>query len=271
MKLEVLLSVMNLNNKNYLSEMNINSDVIVVNQSKKWNYKEYKYNNKKIREISANEKGVGLSRNTALMRSNGDVVQFADEDMIFVDNYEDIILEEYNKNIKADIILFNVKSLNEKRPTYNIKNNKRVHLYECLRYGAVMISGKRNRMLEKNLSFSLLFGGGARFSSGEDSLFLYEAIKKGLKVYAVNKTIGYVKQEDSTWFKGYNDNFFIDKGAFFYVLSPMFCKVIALYFILKNHHKIKSSYSFFKEYLLILDGIKKMREGNLYEENNYSE
>ena len=36
-----------------------------------------------------------------------------------------------------------------------------------------------------HITFSLLFGGGAKYSNGEDSLFLKDCLKYGLVVYAV--------------------------------------------------------------------------------------
>ena len=69
MKIEVLASVMNKSNHDILKQMNLKTDAIIINQSNCFNYEEIMYNNNNIRFISFNEKGVGLSRNNALMRS----------------------------------------------------------------------------------------------------------------------------------------------------------------------------------------------------------
>ena len=95
MKIEVLASVMNKSNHDILKQMNLKTDAIIINQSNCFNYEEIMYNNNNIRFISFNEKGVGLSRNNALMRSNADIVVFADEDETFVDDYEKIIKYEF--------------------------------------------------------------------------------------------------------------------------------------------------------------------------------
>ena len=117
MEVEVLASVMNQTDNSIIEKMNIKTSAIIVNQCKRNNIQEVKSNNKNIKIISLNEKGVGLSRNTALMRATKDIVIFADEDETFVDDYEEIILNEFKNNSKADMIVFNVPSLNKERPS----------------------------------------------------------------------------------------------------------------------------------------------------------
>lgn len=251
MKIEVLASVMNQKDKKIIDKMNIKTDAIIVNQCSENKIELLEKNNNKIKIYNLNERGVGLSRNTALMRAQGDIVVFADEDSIFVDNYCDIIKQEFQKNTKADMIVFNVPSLNEKRPTYEIKKEKKVYKFNCLRYGAVSFAVKLNKIREYNLYYSLLFGGGAKYGSGEDSLFIYNFIKKGGRVYSSPRIIGYVKQEDSTWFNGYNDKFLKDKGVLFKHLLGKYAIFYKIYFLLKNKDVYKKN-GFFKT-------LKKMR------------
>lgn len=241
MKIEVLASVMNQKDKKIIEQMNIKTDAIIVNQCYENKFEIFKKNNNIIKFLSLNERGVGLSRNTALMRAQGDIVIFADEDSIFVDNYSDIIEKEFKKNAKADMIVFNVPSLNKKRPTYEIKKEKRVYRFNCLRYGAVSFAVKLNKIREYNLFYSLLFGGGAKYGSGEDSLFIYNFIKHGGIVYSSPKTIGYVKQEESTWFNGYNDKYLKDKGILFKHLLGKYAVFYKIYFLLKNKEVYKKN------------------------------
>lgn len=215
MTLEVLVSTMNKELNQTIKEMNIQSDAIIINQCDKWLYEEIEKDKNTIRFISCNERGVGLSRNNALMRSKGDIVLFADEDEIFEENYEKIILEEFQKHIDADLIFFNVDSLNSNRPIQKIKKEKKLHLYDVMKFGTVRIAAKREKIIENNIFFSLLFGGGAKYGSGEDSLFIKNCFDKKLKAYSSTKLIAKVKQDESTWFKGYNEKYFIDKGVLY--------------------------------------------------------
>src|SRR5690625_6873364 len=56
------------------------TDAIVVNQSNKNEITEFSYRNKKVKYISFNERGVGLSRNNALMRASGDICLMRSEE-----------------------------------------------------------------------------------------------------------------------------------------------------------------------------------------------
>lgn len=230
MNLQVLISTMNQKDHYLLEEMNIQSDAIIINQSNTNDFEEFEFRNNNIKLYSFKERGIGLSRNNALMRATTDIGLFADDDVIYNENYKKIIIDTFEKNPDADVIIFNVPSLN---PEINFKDIKKVHrvrLYNCLKYGAVRIAVKIESVRRANIYFSLLYGGGAKYSAGEDSLFLIEAIKKGLKVYATPQKIGEVKQESSTWFKGYNDKYFIDKGTWLANAFPVMKYPLAMYY-----------------------------------------
>lgn len=259
-KVQVLASVMNQKNQSILKKMNINTDAIIINQSDKTNEKIVSYKKNHIIFLTFNERGVGLSRNNAILRSSGDICVFADEDETFVDDYEQIILAEFKKNPKADMILFNVPSINPQQPTVHIRKRKRVRRYNCLRYGAVNIAVKTNKLKQKNIYFSLLFGGGSKYSSGEDSFFIYQCVKNKMNVYTSPEIIGYVKQEGSTWFNGYTDKFFEDKGAFFCCLSNRWSKFLGLQYAIRKHKMFSKDKSLFEIIKLINKGINDFKQ-----------
>src|SRR5699024_7943537 len=160
--------------------------------------------------------GVGLSRNNALMRATADICLMADDDMIYKDNYTDIVINAFKENPKADIIMFNVPIHKENGDTIvKVKKNERVRFYNSLRYGTVNIAFKKDSIIKKDVFFSLLFGGGARYGSGEDSLFIINSLKKGLKIYSCTEVIAEINDNGSTWFEGYNKKYFFDRGALF--------------------------------------------------------
>lgn len=256
MKLQVLMSAMNRKDHSILNEANIRTEAIIVNQCDHANYEKISHNGKDVLFLSFPERGVGLSRNNALMRSTADIVIFADEDVTYLDDYEETILSEFSKNPKADIILFNIPSTNPKRPGHIIKSKKRIRKYNCLKYGACKMAVRVDKIKFKNVYFSLLFGGGAKFSSGEDSLFLYECIRKGMKVYTSPRKIGHVSQEGSSWFKGYNDKFFIDKGVFYGTLSRHFSYILVLQYVLRKYKSFSTDKTRGQILRLMHQGIK---------------
>lgn len=256
MKVQVLVSTTHQTDYSLLEKMNIRSDAIIINQCDINKFEEFTSNGHKIKFLSFKEQGVGLSRNTALMRSDGDICLFADDDMTYVDKYNEIISREFQKNPQADVIVFNVPSTNIERPTYIIPKPSRVKWYNSLRYGAVKIAVRTEKIKKANVFFSLLFGGGAKYSAGEDSLFIADCLRKGLEIYANPQIIGYVNQKESSWFEGYTDKYFIDKGAFFACLSKRWAWLLSLQFTLRHRNLYKNEKSSLESIKLMTEGIK---------------
>jgi len=256
MNLEVLVSTMNQIDNSLVNKMNIQSDAIFINQCDRNDYEEQKINNNEIKLYSFNERGVGLSRNNALMRGTADICLFADDDVVYEDDYKEKIIKAFEENPKADIIVFNVTSTNTERPEYIISKYRRVRFYNCMRYGTFRIAARVDRIKSSNTYFSLLFGGGAKYGSGEDTLFLTESLKKGLRIYASPTQIGTVTHSDSTWFKGYTEKFFKDKGALFYSISKFWSRALCFQFAIRRRKIFENNSTWIQAYLLMNEGIK---------------
>lgn len=178
MKVEVLASVMNASLRETVQHMNLQSDAVIINQCDRLGQEEMQISRENgeartIRFYSFPDRGIGRSRNEAILRARGDICLFSDADIVYEDGYETAILAEFEKNPQADMIIFNIE-VEESRRTYHITERKRVHWYNCGRYGAVSFAVHRDSLLASGSTFSLLFGGGAKYSNGEDSLFLAE-------------------------------------------------------------------------------------------------
>lgn len=237
MKLEVLISTMHRDDHSLLSEMRIATDAIVVNQCDRNEVETIEHNGHTVKWFSLCERGVGLSRNTAMMRATGDILLFADDDIVYCDNYEQLVLDAFRENPKADVILFNFESLNPDRPEAIVGKKHRVRWYNALKYGAFRIAIRREAFLRKNICFSLLFGGGARHSAGEDNLFITNCLQVGLRVIAYTAVLGTVRQEESTWFRGYDEKYYRDRGALFAAMYGRWSGIILTLFECKKIRK----------------------------------
>ncbi len=243
MTIQTLVSGVQMNTAAAAETMNLRTDSIIINQTDAVGYDEYEYKGNRICCYSFAERGVGLSRNNALMRADSDIILFSDEDIVYEDGYGEAILKAYEEYPDADMLLFNVKA-SEGRDTYHTEKPVRVHRWNCGRYPTYSFSCKRESILKANISFSLLFGGGARYQNGEDSLFIDECIKKGLKVYALPVDIGKETGRPSTWFKGYDDKFFYDRGVLYRHLYGHLAIVMAYRFLYKHRDKMLKDRSF---------------------------
>lgn len=258
MNVQVLVAALEQNPRQLAGEMKLNSDAIIINQCERYETDEWQKNGHTIKAFSVAERGVGLSRNTAMMRAEGDICLFSDQDIIYEDDYEAKIVKEFEENPDADMLVFNI-DIEEDRRTYFNTQRKRVRFYNCGRYGAVSFAVKREALLSSGVTFSLLFGGGAKYSNGEDSLFIREFMKKGYKVYTAPVTIGREKPGDSTWFCGYHEKFFFDRGVLYHYLYGKMAVLMALRFLYAHKEKMCAQLSFKEAFMQMKAGIKEGR------------
>ena len=99
-----------------------------------------------------------------------------------------------------------------------------------MRYGTYRIAIKRKALIDNNITFNQCFGGGCKFSAGEDSLFLKACFDCGLKVYSDSYVLGSCCKDTSSWFTSYDEKYFYDKGVLVRKLFPGSSYIMALYF-----------------------------------------
>lgn len=252
MKIQVLAAAVNKEPKALACDMNLKTDAIIVNQCDKYFYEEFSRGDRKIRCIGMPERGVGLNRNTALLHADGDIVLFSDEDIRFYDDYEKQIADAFAKNPDADLLTFNFK-VDASRKTYYNESERRIRWYNYGRYPTFAVAAKLSMLRKANVSFSLLFGGGAKYSCGEDSLFLRDCLAAGLHMYTSTAEIGEEVYRESTWFQGYHKKFFVDRGVLYHFLYGKMAKIFSLRFLYAHKAEmckeisLKEAYGFMKE------------------------
>lgn len=266
-KFQILCVTMNQIDFSKIKDMNINSNIIFANQSNKVGYSELKFKNHIAKMITTNTKGVGINRNIALSYADAEICLFADDDVIYFDNLEDIILKEFVDYPSADVIIFHLESNSNERKLAKYSKTRRWKKYEPRPWGAVRIAFRLRAVQKANLWFSPLFGGGCVFPNGEDSMWIDSAFDANLKFYVSNKTIGYVDMSESSWFSGFDYKYFYAKGAFYQASYPRMIKIWMLYFAFRTR---KMTMLTFKERLQWLEygrhGYNSMKS---YEEFKY--
>lgn len=246
-KIQVLVSTMNKRDIKFIEKMKVTTDVIVINQSDKVDYSYVESDNQKIEMYTFNERGLSKSRNNALMRATADIICIADDDMVYVDNYEQIILKEFELHPKADAILFYVESINGRVENNPIKKFSKLKKRNYMNYSSVDIAVKRDKLIYNNIWFNTIFGSGSKYMCGEDTIIIKDMIKKGLNIYVSPQKIAKVNMNESTWFNGYNETFFNNKGALVaYIYKKMWLPAIVL-LSLKNSKSKLGSYTKFPQ------------------------
>ena len=242
-RLQLLVATMNLTDIIGLCDkMHIASDALIINQSDCVKYECLFYHGYKIECYTFAERGLSRSRNNALLRCTGEILCIADDDMVYTDTYREDIINEFQKHPEADALVFNVTALNDERSGKPIEKYARVGKRESREYGSVHIALRKRALIGKNVYFNTLFGSGATYSCGEDTLFLKELIEKDLKLYKTPIRIASVDMSDSTWFKGYNEKYFKDKGALIEAAYPRCSYLLAILQSVRNSKKSLGSY-----------------------------
>lgn len=236
-RLEVLISALNQNVTTIAHRMRLASDAVVVNQCNEDAYSMYQYGPYHIRCVHANERGVGRSRNMAVAHAHAELVLFADEDIVYHEGYADRVTEAFDRYPYADLLLFNVQQA-EGRKTYHITSFGRVTWRNYGRYPTYAIAARLGVLKEHDLKFSHLFGGGAPYMNGEDSLFLHDCLQKGCKIYHVPELIGEETPGPSTWFNGYTEKFFFDRGVLYHHLYGRMAYPLGVRFVMKNKEEM---------------------------------
>lgn len=254
MKLQVLVAAVNQDVHKLAEQMHLQTDAIIINQCGTKGYEEFLHQGRQIRCFFMEERGVGRSRNEALAHASGEICLFSDEDIVFYPGYEQKVLEAFEANPRADMITFNFR-VDPSRATYYNQKKHRIRWYNYGRYPTYAVAARTASLQQAGVRFSLLFGGGAKYSNGEDSLFLHDCLKKRLRIYAETVEIGEEVYRPSTWFYGYNEKFFTDRGVLYYFLYGPLAKVFSLRFLYAHREEMLKSISLKDAYRMMKRGI----------------
>ena len=234
MKLEVLVATMHQKNMTLVERMNVQQSVVIANQCGNWNYFKQKKGEHTVSMFSSDTVGVGLNRNFALQLASADILLFADDDVRYYDADLSGVIRAFEELPQADVIVFGMDMTRDGK-IYEKRRCKTapVFLWNSMKYGTYRIAVRRRSIQSKNIVFSVLFGGGCVYGSGEDSLFLRDCFRKGLKVYSHEYVLGTCAKDQSSWFTGYNQKYMFDKGAWTACAFPKIKHLIKWYFIFR--------------------------------------
>ena len=266
MKFEVLLSAMYLEDYRYINTLNITTDCVVVNQCDTNDVQIIADEGRNITFICTTERGLSRSRNMAIANATADICIFCDNDVEYLPNYEKLIIEQFEKYSEFDIIVFFVKRHNRLRPNY--KRVKRMGYLSTMKVSSYEIAFKRKSIVDRDIKFNPQFGAGAKYSMGEENIFLYECLKKGLKVLYVPIQIANLRYEESTWFSGYTRKYFIDRGAIFYEMTNKFSILMIMQFAVRKYKLYKNEMTMRNAIRFMIQGKKQYQLELKYKQND---
>lgn len=255
MNLQVLISTMHQKDYSLLKKMNIDSDAIVINQCHENSTTNFNIGNHNILWINSEERGLSRSRNMALLNAAADICVFADDDLEYLPNYKDIIIEQFQLNPDADIIRFQVEGIERKFKNYPKKSGQ-INFMTSMRVSSVEVAFRLDRIRRFGMKFNNLFGAGSKYYMGEENIFLSECLRNGLKVKYVPVKIADLHIGESTWFRGYDRDYFIKRGAVFTAMSYKLSLPLIVQFAVRKVKLYMGTFSIFQVIRFMLEGRK---------------
>ena len=260
MKIEIVCPMMHQTDFSNVLKMNLQTDAVVANQADSNSKSELNENGHRYLMITTNTRGASLNRNIGINNATADIIIFSDDDQTFVDGYEQMVLDAFEKYPQADGIKFYCQSTNPKRPLsyQNPGSWKKAVRMDLTSAGVHGFAIKRSFLEKNNIRFNEEIGPGKEIYCGEDTEFIVDLFRHNANIYLSPELISYVGQSDSTWFKGFSEQYFISVGYVYATIYGNMAFLAALRRCIVMKKKTKD-YSCLKMYQMILKGIKKKK------------
>lgn len=235
MTLQVLLSAMHLADESFLDTLHVSGDAVVINQcdrtTRRDTVREVNGRKQRVRYIETQGRGLSLSRNMAIRNALADICILCDNDVEYEADYEKTILSAFEAHPEADLIVFYIRRKEKPQPNY--ASVKKMGYLSVLKIFSPEIAFRRKSI--QGLSFNEDFGAGSgKYLMGEENIFLYDCLRARKKILYVPTRIATLREEESTWFTGYDRQFFISRGAGYAAMSRFWSHLLIWQFALRK-------------------------------------
>lgn len=199
------------------------------------------------------ETGLSKSRNRNLNNITEEICLITDQDILFKQGFHNHIITAFQENPGADIIVFQIEDLDGKP----LKKYKNVPFWmnhrDIMKVSSVEIAFRSSSILNNHIKFDERFGLGAIFPTGEEAIFLSDALKKNLKIKYLPIPIVQHPIESSGYNFEHNHTLITAKGAMLYRIFGPIAYPVSILFAFKKFKL--SSLSFKKFMTIMLQGI----------------
>lgn len=245
-----------MDNIDYIDSLKITGDAVIINQCEETKEEDIKRrsvngSDQAVKYVKTTQRGLSRSRNMAIEKSDAQICILCDNDVVYVDGYEDIITKAFDERKDADIIVFYIKR--KEKPVPNYSEERIMDYFSVLKIFSPEIAFRKDSI--KGIRFNEDFGAGSgKYIMGEENLFLYDALKQGKKIYYLPIQIAELKEVESSWFSEYNEKFFVSRGANYAAMSKVWSHMLIWQFALRKT-------SLYKDKLSMINALKFMYKG----------
>lgn len=247
-KVQVLVTTMHQTDISKYTQMNLQTDAVIANQADRNEILTENINGCDVQMVTTNTRGTSRNRNIALAHSNqnAEYILFSDDDLVFSEGYEQLVLAEFKKHPKAEAIKFNIHDLSTTRKISmrRIQKFERATKRNMASSGVCGLAIRADALKKYNLRFREDFGPATDNFCGEDTIFLMNALASKVRLYRSPMDIAGIDQTESAWFQGHDERFFANAGVVIGTIYPVLSYLIVIRSAYKAHKRNDSGMGF---------------------------
>lgn len=213
-----------------LDFLHVESSALVANQGDVDNAYSFEYHGHTINVINTKTRGVSVNRNILLNNLKASIGLYTDDDCELMPGYEKTAIDFFVRN-RIEAAYFNgliqgQRKISHKRTCFVISFNDVSHA------GGPGIAVSKAAIAKYHLSFNEKLGTPNKVYNGEDSYFMFELVHKHVKLYRSSKVVFNITEGDeaSSYFKGYDKQYFTSRGAVNKLVHPHTYKLFKFYY-----------------------------------------
>ena len=242
--LEILISTMNRYSLDFLIPMFPFCDfskfqILILNQTSKDNLLVSDYPS--IRVVNSFDNGISKSRNLAISNSERKILLFTDDDVVFKEKFDVVIIQAYNNNPSVTAICFQTLTTEGVLYSKYPKNNKILNDKEIRKVLSIEVSCNSDKIKRDKIKFDELFGLGAQFQDSETFFFLRNMKSKRHKVLFCPENI-VIHKSTSSSDEADSDRIIYARMAGFYKIFGFFAYVMLLKYMFFLFRKYNFSF-----------------------------
>lgn len=229
--IQVLVTTMHQVDDRKYQEMNLRTEAVIANQTNVEFEQHIQHGDNCVCFVSTKTRGLSKNRNIAISHINpsAEYIVFSDDDMVFVDDYEEIITTAFFEHPEVSAMKFNLNCISDRK--ISMKRFSSFHIANRREMGSWGVCGlvvKRELLHNCDLQFNERFGSGTENYCGEDTIFLQQLHKKRVVVGCSPMVIANIDQQESSWFVGYDSRYYTTAGMILQEIYPILCYLLAL-------------------------------------------
>lgn len=224
-----------------------------------------------VKVINSFDIGISKSRNLAISNSEGKILLFADDDVVFIENFDSEIIQAHKNNPLVPAICFQTLTTEGNLYSKYPEKNRFLTRKEISKVLSIELTCKSNLIKKEKIIFNELFGLGSQFQDSETFFFLMNMKHKNYNILFYPKNI-VIHKSISSSDEADSDRIIYAKMAGFYKRFGFFAYLFLLKYMFFLFRKYNFSFlelnaKFFvglksiQDYKLLLD----LKKESLYE------